>query len=172
MALPVLQLSRIRTVAGAEVASGRVVAVERSREWQVGISVRTAESMQVLLSGPSNQPYLVNLASLGMERVLDLGATSALLLTVDKDEDEAHRLEHVAGCIGVTRHGLVLCATDGRTSFGEWRPAFISMESGWTVLSEVQDLTGYGLWFTQWQLSLLDAHEHKHRIVGNPDWSK
>ena len=170
MTLPVLPLSRIRAVAGTDVSSGRVVAVERIREWRVGISVGTAEAMQVLLSDPSNRAHLVNLASLRMERLLDLGAASDLLLTLDKDEGEARHWDHVVGCMGVTRHGLVLCAAGGRGDLGRWRTEFISMESGWTVLSEVQDLVPHGRWFTQWHLSLLDAHERQHRIVGNPNW--
>lgn len=171
MTLPALPLSSVRTVAGNEVSSGRIVAVERSREWQVGITVGTAETMQVLLNDPEGRANAVDLVSLRMTRVLDLGSASDLLLTLDKDEGEARRWDNVVGCLGVTSHGMVLCAAGGRGTFGDWRAVFVGMESGWTVLSDIQDLMHHGLWFTQWHLSLMDAHKHPHRIVGNPVWS-
>jgi len=170
MTVPGLPLSRVRTIAGSEASSGRVVAVERSREWQVGITVGTAENMQVLLNDPEGRANTVDLVSLRMTRLLDLGPASDLLLTVDKDEGEARRWDHVVGCLGVTRQGLVLCAAGGRGPFGDWRAVYIGMESDWAVLSDVQDLAHHGLWFTQWQLSLMDARDHPHRIVGNPVW--
>jgi hypothetical protein len=171
MTVPGLPLSRIRTVAESELSSGRVVAVERGREWQVGITVGTAGRVQVLLNDPEGRASAVELTSLRMTRVLDLGPATDLVLKVDRDGGEARRWDHVVGCLGVTRLGLVLCAAAGRCAFGDWRAVFVGVESDWTVLSDVQDLVHQGLWFTQWQLSLVDAHEHPHRIVGNPDWS-
>lgn len=171
MTVPELPLSRIRTVSEAELSSGRVVAVERNREWQVGITVGPAATLQILLNDPEGRATAVSVANLRMTRVLDLGAATQLVLKVDRDEGEARRWDSVAGCLGVTRHGLVLCAAGGRDTFGDWRSIFVGIESDWTVLDDVQDLVHYGLWFTQWQLSLMDAHEHPHRILGNPVWA-
>jgi len=126
--------------------------------------------MQVLLNDPEGRPNAVDLFSPRMTRLLDLGPASDLLLSVDKDVGEARRWEQVVGCVGVTRHGLVLCAAGGRGAFGDWRALFVGIESDWAVLSDVQDLVHHGLWFTQWQLTLMDAHGHPHRIVGNPVW--
>lgn len=171
MTVPGLPLSRIRTVAEGELPSGRVVAVERGREWQVGVTVGQAEALQVLLNDPDRRASVVDLASLRMTRVLDLGSATELVLKVDRDEGEARRWDHVVGCLGVTRHGLVLCAAGGRGAFGDWRSVFVGVESGWTVLSDVLDLVHHGLWFTQWQLSLVDVHDRPHRVLGNPEWT-
>lgn len=170
MTVPGLPLSRVRSIAGSEASSGRVVGVERSREWQIGITVGTPGAMQVLLNDSEGRANAIDLVSPRMTRVLDLGPASDLLLTIDKDEGEARRWEHVIGCLGVTRHGLVLCAAGGRGPFGDWRAVFVGMESDWNVLSEVQDLVHHGLWFTQWQLSMLDGLNHPRRVVGNPVW--
>lgn len=171
MTVPGLPLSRVRTVAESEVTSGRVVAVERGREWQVGITVGLAGTVQVLLNDREGRASSVGLTSLRVTRVLDLGSATDLVLRIDRDEGEARRWDQVVGCLGVTHHGLVLCAAGGRDTFGDLRAEFVGMESDWTVLSDVQDLVHQGHWFTQWQLLLVDFNEHQHRIVGNPDWS-
>ena len=170
MTLPPLSLSGIRTIPSAEVMGGRVVVVERSREWLVGITADQGNTRLVLLNDPQGRATATELAHLRMERVVDLGAASGLVLTIDKDEGEARRWDSVVGCIGLTRHGLVLCAAGARAEFGGFVPVYIAMEGGWTVLDDVRDLAHHGDWFIRWRLSMRDADEDLHRIVGNPEW--
>lgn len=170
MTWPPLSLSGIRTVRSAEVQGGRIVVVERSREWLVGITASQGDTRLVLLNDPQGRATAMELAQLRMDRVVDLGAANELVLTVDKDDGEARRWDSMVGCIGLTRHGLVLCVSGARAEFGGFVPVCIAMETGWTVLDDVRDLAHHGDWFTRWRLSMRDADEDLHRIVGNPEW--
>lgn len=170
MMWPPLSLSRVRTVPSAEVVAGRIVGVERNREWLAGITVDQEGTRLVLLNDPQGRATAMELAHLRMERVVDMGAANELVLTVDKDEGDARRWDSMVGCIGLTRHGFVLCAAGARADFGGWRSVYIAIEAGWTVLDDAQDLAHYGDWFIRWRLSMRDANDDLHRIVGNPEW--
>lgn len=172
MAFHTALLADLRTDLITAAVPGDLISVMRGERLITGLAlgVAGAPATHVLLEGNPSVPQVYAMNAFGNQiRAFHLSAGGRLLLDIADSEADVRRLRDYVGCLGLTREGLVLCASGGRNGWREEIQVYVSM-STFALLEPQHELLLGAQWLTNWSVSYQTATNSVVVVLQNPVW--